>query len=186
MKKFSNITNQVIGQEPKIEYKLDEAQLFKVKVISLMEQFLSIRTYGPVDRYLREGSIKIGGQELLAEAILSLFDEKAIKEQSKLLESLKSDVKDWKAIDNKIDDLKSKIIGEKFKTQYKVYSLLEKYGDDEILIKVLESKLNKIDTIQTLQSYLEAFNKVEGIKKETLQHINLIFTEKIEQIKNPS
>jgi hypothetical protein len=183
MKKFSNITNQVIGQEPKIEYKLDESQLFKVKVISLMEQFLSIRTYGPVDRYLREGSIKISGQELLAEAILSLFDEKAIKEQSKLLESLKSDIKDWETIDNKIDDLNSKMIGDKFKTQYKVNSLLEKY-DDDTLIEVLESKLIKVNTIETLEVYLETFNKTEGIKQETLQQINKIYTDKIQKLKD--
>ena len=86
MKKFSNITNQSIGQEPKIDTtKVDESTLFKVKVMNLMNQFLSIQTYGPVDRYLRAGSIKIKGQELFTEALISLFDEKTIKEQTKLL-----------------------------------------------------------------------------------------------------
>ena len=94
MKKFSNITNQTVGQEPKVDTtKIDEATVFKVRVMNLMEQFLSIQTYGPVDRYLRAGSITIKGKELFAEALLSLLDEKTIKEQTKLLEGLKSEIR---------------------------------------------------------------------------------------------
>ena len=116
MRKFSKITNQNVGQEPKIDTtKIDETTLFKVKVMNLMEQFLSIQTYGPVDRYLRAGSITIKGKELFTEALLSLLDEKTIKEKTKLLEGLKSELKDWETIDNKIDHLNSKIIGDKFK-----------------------------------------------------------------------
>ena len=183
MKKFSKISNYTVGEKPaEVEYKVDEADLFRLKVINLLEQFLSIETYGPVDRYLRAGSIKIKGKEMAADAILSLLDAKSIKEQSKLLESLKSDVKDWEAIDNKIENLNEKLLGDKFKTIHKVKSLLEKY-DEEILIGVLENKLKSVNKIETLQSYLEAFNLVKGLSEETLQKINKIYETRITEIK---
>jgi hypothetical protein len=58
--------------------------------------------YGPTDRYYQAGTIKISGQELFTEALLSLW-WKAVKAQTKLLESLKSEIKDWDVIDTKID-----------------------------------------------------------------------------------
>ena len=186
MKKFSNISNYAVGEKPaEVEQKIDEGDLFRLKVINLLEQFLSIETYGPVDRYLRSGSITIKGKEMAADAILSLLDEKTIKEQAKLLESLKSDVRDWEVIDDKIDDLNERLLGDKFKTIHKVKSLLEKY-DEDILIGVLENKLQSVNKIEILQSYLEAFNTVGTLKEETLQKINKIYEDKIEQIKNPS
>lgn len=180
MKKFSNITNQSVGQEPKIDTtKIDETTLFKVKVMNLMEQFLSIQTYGPVDRYLRAGSITIKGKELFTEALLSLLDEKTIKEKTKLLEGLKSELKDWETIDNKIDDLNSKIIGDKFKTDYKVSQLLEKYGDDEeMLIQVIEVQSNRISDVELLKSYKESFSSVE-LTQDTLNKITDIYSKRI-------
>jgi hypothetical protein len=183
MKKFSNITNQSVGQEPKIDTtKVDESTLFKVKVMNLMNQFLSIQTYGPVDRYLRAGSIKIKGQELFTEALISLFDEKTIKEQTKLLESLKSEVRDWETIDNKIEDLSSKMIGDKFKTTYKVSQLLEKYGDDdEMLIAVVEEKSKSITDVELLQVYLETFSSVK-LTPDTSSRISEIYSKRIENL----
>ena len=63
MKKFSNISNVKVSEEPKLEVKqLNEEEMFKAKVMNLMEQLLSIRTYGPIDRYLRAGNIKVVGK----------------------------------------------------------------------------------------------------------------------------
>ena len=129
MKKFSNITGQTIGEPKLVDDKIDEAKLFKVKVMNLMEQYLSIKTYGPIDRYLRAGSIEISGQELLAEAILNMLDDKSIKEQTSVLESLKETIGDWKTIDNKIDEINSN--KNDFKIQYKVDNLLNKYDDEK-------------------------------------------------------
>lgn len=180
MKKFSNITNQTVGQEPKVDTtKIDEATAFKVKVMNLMEQFLSIQTYGPVDRYLREGSITIKGKELFAEALLSLLDEKTIKEQTKLLEGLKSELRDWETLDTKIDDLNSKMIGDKFKTNYKVNQLLEKYSDDEeMLIQVVEEQSKRVSDVELLQSYKESFSSVK-LTPDTLNRISEIYSQRI-------
>ena len=71
MKKFSNITNQKVGEEPKKELKkFNEEDIFKAKVVNLMEDFLKIQTYGPIDRYLRAGNIKISGKETFLDCLL--------------------------------------------------------------------------------------------------------------------
>jgi hypothetical protein len=178
MKKFSNITGQSVGQEPKVDTtKIDEATVFKVRVMNLMEQFLSIQTYGPVDRYLRAGSIEIKGKELFAEALLSLLDEKTIKEQTKLLEGLKSELRDWETIDNKIDDINSK--ASDFKVNHKVNQLLEKYGDDEeMLIQVVEEQSKRVSDVELLQTYKSTFSSIK-LTPATLERISEIYSQRI-------
>lgn len=181
MKKFSNISNYPVGEKPvEVEQKIDERKALKVKMMKLMEKTLSIQTYGPVDRYLRAGSISIKGQELLAEALMQLLDEGSTKEQTKLLESLKSEVKDWQAIDAKIEELNSN------KTDYKVNNkvnvLLEKY-DSETLLEVLKEKVKGINDISLLEEYMKSFSQTNEVN---ISEINNIINERIKEIKNPS
>jgi hypothetical protein len=141
MKKFSSITGQKVGQEPKVEVKqITEEDVFKSKVMSLMDDFLTIRTYGPVDRYLRAGSIKVAGKEEFLEALLHLVSEKSAKDQYKILESLKSNVSDWKAIDDKKNEVKSNITEPTSKDAKSISFLIETYGDDEETLKVISEK----------------------------------------------
>jgi hypothetical protein len=155
MKKFSSITNQKVGQEPKIEVKLNEEDLFKVKILNLMDQLLTIRTYGPVDKHQRAGLIKIAGKEMFLEALLGLFSDKTLKEQAKLLESLKSEVRDWEMIDVKISDVNIKISESKEKSELlshkkNLISLYNKYSDDEeLLIQMVEKACDKIKSSET-------------------------------------
>ena len=181
MKKFSNITNLTVGKKPVIQVKLDESSVFKSKVLNLLEQYLTVAHYGPTDRYYQAGTVKISGQELFTEALLSLLDEKTIKAQTKLLESLKSEIKDWDIIDNKIDILNSNIIGNKFKTNYKVTQLLEKYSDDDVLLLILEEQVKKITNLETLKLYSESFG-VSKLKKDTLLRISDIYKKRISQL----
>ncbi len=51
MKKFSNITGQKVPQEPKSEVKITEADIFKSKVMNLLDDFLRVQIYGPITRY---------------------------------------------------------------------------------------------------------------------------------------
>lgn len=151
MKKFSNISNVKVSEEPKVENtQINEEDLFKGKVLNLMDQLLSIRTYGPVDRYLRAGNIKIAGKEMFLEALLDLLKDKSYKEEVRILESLKSEIKDWETIDYKIDeiekrlsesDTKSKMIPHRSKLQ----SLYNNYGQDgEMLMNMVEESCSKI------------------------------------------
>jgi len=156
MKKFSNITNQKVGEAPKIaDVKLNEEELFKAKIMNLMDQLLTIRTYGPVDRYQRAGTVKISGKELFLEALLSMMSDKSLKEQAKLLEGLKSSVNDWDVIDSRIDEVKSKIneSEENNKTlthRNRLSTIYNNYnGDEEMIMKVIESSVTKITKSDT-------------------------------------
>jgi len=158
MKKFSKITGEKVNEEPKAkEVKgLNEEEIFKSKLIDLMDNILTIRTYGPVDRYQRAGTIKIGGKEMLVEAILDLLSDKSKKESTKILESLKSEIGDWSVIDSKIESLNS----EKplLKNKVKFQSMLESYGEDSLLIKV-QKDIDKISNKKTLKDYIELTNE---------------------------
>lgn len=156
MKKFSILTSQKVGEEPKKELKqFNEEDIFKAKVMDLMENFLTIQTYGPIDRYLRAGNIKISGKETFLEALMSLMSDTSLKGQAKILESLKGQIKDWDAIDTKIQVVNEQLAksSEKNKTlshRKKLASLFEKYGqDEELMIQIAEQDSKKIKSAES-------------------------------------
>jgi hypothetical protein len=181
MKKFSKITNQKVNEEPKVEKIINEGDILKAKVMNLMDDLLTIRTYGPVDRYLRAGSIKIAGKEMLAEAILDMLTEKSTDDKTKLLESLKSQIKDWEVIDNQIEYLNS---GNKpsLNSKNKFSQLLEMYSDDEeLFVEVLESTVNRINVVKTLEDY-STLTTESKLSEETKSKISEIYSNRIKQI----
>lgn len=148
MKKFSKITNQKVGEEPKIkETPLTEEDVFKSGVMDLMDQLLVVRTYGPVDRYLRAGSIKIAGKEMFLEALMDLMSDKTLKDKVKLLEGLKSKISDWESLDRGIEEANSLLQlneankGKMLSHRMKITSLLRLYKDDK------ESMMQQVDDI---------------------------------------
>ena len=149
MKKFSKITNQKVNEKPQAEIVISEQDMFKASVLNLMEKLLTIQTYGPVDRYLRAGSIKISGKELFVEALVDLMNDQSLKEKAKLLEGLKSKIKDWEALDKGIDEINSKLNesnkGKMLNHKNKLTSLLRIYKDDrETLLQKIEDQASKI------------------------------------------
>lgn len=192
MKKFSTITGQNIPQDKKVEQvKLNEQDLFKTKVLTLMEQLLTIRTYGSVDRYLRAGSIKIAGKEMFLEALMDLLQEGDLKKEVKILESLKSEIKDWQVIDNKIEkvnhnieniDSKKKI----YSSRNKIKSLLNRYSDDEeFLFNKVDELCKKINSGE--KAYLNSLSTVSLLEdgkysKNTLLIISEKFQDKAKQL----
>jgi len=149
MKKFSTSVNQKVNEEPKVEVKkVNEEELFKSKVMDLMDQFLRVQTYGPVDRYLRAGNIKISGKETFLEALMSIMSDKSQKETKAVLESLKGQITDWKTLDNKISELEniSESNIDEIKHKNKVLSIYNKYGSDKKLcVKMFENHIEKIE-----------------------------------------
>ncbi len=178
MKKFSNISGQKVNEEPKVEVKIDESEAFKIRVMNLMDKFLTVTTYGPVDRYLRAGNIKISGRELLAEAILDLLNSDKEEEQIKILESLKSDIKDWKVIDEKINSIK------KEKTlvsnRNKFSTMLEKYDSDS-LVEFAKETVGKITDKKTLTDYQILTNESK-IDAEAKSELLKIYSERLNQL----
>lgn len=173
MKKFSNITGENLPKEIKVESNQNsEEETLKFEVLNLLDNFLSVRTYGPVDRYLRAGNIKISGKEMFLEALMDLLKEKTLKKETKILESLKSEIKDWEIIDLRIEEANKNIekltISKRFKTnKNKLKSLIESYSKDEetLLLRVDES-CKKITNAET--AYLNSL-AAKSLSDENLQ-----------------
>lgn len=194
MKKFSNISKVKVSEEPKVEVKqLNEEEMFKAKVMNLMEQLLSVRTYGPVDRYLRAGNIKVAGKEMFLEALMDLLKDKSSKEEKKILESLKGAVSDWEAIDSKIDEVNQKIAENQEKDKMiphrnKLQSLYNNYGqDEEMFINMVQESCNKITDSEKayLRGLTAEYMANEGkYPKEVFTKVSELFKEKSKQLGN--
>jgi hypothetical protein len=192
MKKFSNISNVKVSEEPKLEVKqLNEEEMFKAKIMNLMEQLLSVRTYGPVDRYLRAGNIKVVGKEMFLEALMDLLKDKSSKEEKKILESLKGAVSDWEAIDSKIDEVNQKIAENQEKDKMishrnKLQSLYNNYGqDEEMFMTMVQESCNKITDSEKayLRGLTAEYMANEGkYPKEVFTKVSELFKEKSKQL----
>ena len=193
MKKFSKISGLKVSEEPKVEIKVNEEDLFKVKVLNLMDQILSVRTYGPIDRYLRAGNIKISGKEMFLEALMNLLKDKSSKDEVKLLESLKSNIRDWEYLDSKIDEALNKI--EDVESQNKILShrnkieqLVNNYGqDEELLMTMVDESCNKITDREKayLRSVAAEYMANEGkYPKEIFTMISEKFKTRTQQLDN--
>lgn len=194
MKKFSNISNVKVSEEPKVEVKqLNEEEMFKAKVMNLMEQLLSVRTYGPVDRYLRAGNIKVAGKEMFLEALMDLLKDKSSKEEKRILESLKSTLSDWEAIDSKIDEVNQKIAEGQEKDKMiphrnKLQSLYNNYGqDEEMFMNMVQESCNKTTNAESayLRGLTAEYMANEGkYPKEVFTKVSELFKEKSKQLGN--
>jgi hypothetical protein len=160
MKKFSKITGQIINEDPKVNLEINEKEVTKLKIVNLMDRLLRIRSYGSVDNRFLSGSVKIEGKEMLAEAILDFLSELSNKEQSKILEGLKSEIKDWDILDKKIDLLNKK--SPLLENKRKFESFLERWKYDEgTLIMLAEFKSEKIKNKETILDYISIINESE-------------------------
>lgn len=178
MKKFSKITNQVIKEEPKLDNRIDESDVFRVKVISLMDQFLKIQSFGPVDNRYLAGKTKISGKETLAEALLQLFTDNSNDKERSILESLKSEVSDWEVIDKKIDSLSKK--NNDINNTINIKNIIERYEGDSLLL-FIENSLDKIKSIEKIKEYSEIV-KESKIDKEVKNKILEIYKQKIDTL----
>lgn len=183
MKKFSNITNAKVGQEPeRKDPKMNEEDSFRFALMNLMDRYLHIQTYGPIDRYLRAGTIKITGKEALAEALSELMSDKSTLEKTALLESLKAKVRDWEVIDEKINEVGTEWTNKKSEKEMstqrqKIESLIEKYGqDEEILLEMAKKSAERIKSQST--AALRAAAATE-LKNEKLASI---YSERLNQL----
>jgi hypothetical protein len=191
MKKFSNITNQEVGKEPNKDTRINEQETLKMKLLNLMDNYLTIQTYGPIDRYLRAGTIKIMGKEIFAEALINIMGEKSLKEQTKLLESLKSGLRDWELIDERIEEVNVKIAESQEKSKMlihrnKIISIYEKYGnDEEMLMTMTEKSCEKIKTAEKarIMSITAEYMSMEGkYPKATFEKISEKFSNRYKNL----
>lgn len=185
MKKFSNITGQKVPQEPKIEVKITEADVFKSKVMALMDDFLRVQIYGPITRYHVAGTMKVAGKELFLEALLDLLDDKSNGDKIKMLESLKSKVTNWEYLDEKIDEIKSQPIN-LYKHKSLIKSLYNKYKSDKDLLieqtKKSAVKLKSQDTIDSRYKACEILKEDSNFNAELIGLMSDIYLNRLKEI----
>ena len=193
MKKFSSISGEKVKEEPKIEVNKDELEFLALKasVIKLMDNYLSIRSYGSARSELLNNNCTISGKEMFAEALIDFLSDKTLQSQIKALESLKSENKDWRSIDSKVNDLHNKIIDlsvlrENASQVKKVKTFLETYGEDEKFDIMLDAYTKRIKNGK--EAYLRslAANKIIESKtnysKEKLTQISEKFLNRAKEL----
>ena len=151
MNKFSKISGQKVNEMPKLIKSPEEMELEQIKfgLMKLLDNTLTIRSYGSTRKNILEDTVKIAGKEMFIEALIDFMSDKNYKEQIKLLESMKGDTKDWQAIDEKISDIHGKIQNVRNLTTNtnqvkKIKMFLETYGEDERFESLLESYVSKL------------------------------------------
>lgn len=156
MKKFSNITNQKVGEQKpiKLDKSIEERNIFKSKVHVLLDNLLTVQMYGPITRYHVAGSMKVAGKEMFIEALMDMLEEHNIQGKIKLLESLKGETTDWEMLDNKVTEMESlleKISDSKLvKHRENIKAIYNRYKDDkELLIQQVEKSAQKIKNVNT-------------------------------------
>ena len=189
MKKFSSITGQKVNEEPKVEItkQQEEMDMLKYGILKLMDNCLSIRSYGSARAELLNGSLAISGKEMFVEALLDLIDGKKSGEQVQTLESLKSESNDWRSIDKRIDEIvekskRPKLLQEHLPQVKKIKSFLETYSEDERFIDLLETYTLRVkdpneanlrglvaNQMQNDGRYLNYSNKLSQISEKFLQ-----------------
>jgi hypothetical protein len=152
MNKFSKISGQKVNDLPKLIKSQEEMEIEQLKfgILKIMDSCLTIRTYGSARRNILEDTVKIAGKEMFIEALIDFMSDNSYKEQIELLESMKSDTKDWKTIDNKINEINEKIQNVRNLTinknqVKKIKMFLETYGEDDRFETLLENYVSKLE-----------------------------------------
>jgi hypothetical protein len=152
MDKFSRISGTKVNDLPKLIKSPEEMQIEQLKgsIVQLMDNCLTIRSYGSSRKNVLQDTVKIAGKEMFVEALIDFMSNESLKEQIAVLESLKSNNKDWRSIDEKINELNNEIQNIRYLNTNqngvkKVKMFLENYVEDERFDTLLENYVNKLD-----------------------------------------
>jgi predicted ATP-dependent endonuclease of OLD family len=152
MNKFSKISGQKVNDLPKLINSPEEMEMQQLKygILKLMDNCLTVRAYGSARRNILEDTVKIAGKEVFIEALIDFMSDNSYKEQIELLESMKSETKDWQSIDNKISEVNEKVQNVRNLTVNKnqvkkIKMFLETYSQDERFETLLESYVSKLE-----------------------------------------
>jgi len=174
MRKFTIVSGAKVGQEPvpvKITNEELEVNEFKNSIMKLMDDFLSIRSFG-VARPEIMIPTRIVGKEMFVEALTDLLSQKSNKDIVKALESLKSTNRDWRSIEEKIESINIEDLN--IKEENKINNILEKWGYDEESLKIfLENHTSKIDSKEAYEKY----QVVESMMKKSSNKLLKIISE---------
>jgi hypothetical protein len=183
MKKFSKITNQTVGEQKSLEKKITEVDIMRAKIYNLMENYLRVQMYGPVDKYQRAGLVKVAGKELFLEALLSMLEEYSTTKNIKLLESMKSETSD--KIENLNLQLETIKEGKLIPHKEKIKSIITKSKDKKVIFEQIDNSISKISNPQTalLRAQAATYLISEGVfEKELLTQIAKKYLDKSKEL----
>jgi len=197
MKKFSKVTSTSSPEieekiTPKTEKELEEER-FKVEVSHLMDDLLSIRTYGPIDRYRRAGNTKISGKEMFIDALIDILKDRDVKVEKKVLERIKIDNSYNKSIDLNINILGQKIQESEnrdkiLSKKHRMESIYNKYGDaKDMFMRMIKESSNKMINDDNVYFTIIALNEMidsDKYPKNLIFEACNIFKIKYKGIKN--
>lgn len=158
MEKFSKMTGQSIPQEPTIEITKEEKEYLDMKysILNLLDNFLSIRSYGNPRQELVGGNLQIDGKEMFAEALIDLVKGESKKENIKVLESMRAETGDWFVLDKKINELSSSLKSMTDKAdsvrRTNIRNFLETYSENSSFEIMLEKYVGRLN--DSKESYL--------------------------------
>lgn len=152
MDKFSRISGQRINDLPKLIKSQEEMEVEQLKfgIMKLMDNCLTIRSYGSARKHILDDTVKIAGKEMFVEALIDFMSDKSLKDSIEILESLKSKNKDWKSIDEEIQSLNESIANVRFlevnkNGVKKIKMFLENYSEDDRFDALLENYVMKLE-----------------------------------------
>lgn len=145
MIKFSSFTSQEIKE--KLSNEEIEIQNFKESILSLLDKTLVIKKEGDYNHAMMTS--EIDGKETFIESLMDFLSEKDNNKTITYLESLKHTNKDWKSIDDKIEEIKLKNSNLKFLKENsshieQIKLFINKYATSEDFTEILEEKLKTI------------------------------------------
>lgn len=195
MDKFSKMSGEKINDSPKLVKSKEHIELeaLKAGINKLIDNNLTIRSYGSARTELLMSSVKISGKEMFIEALIDFMTDKSLMDQIKSLESLKSETRDWQSIDNKISEI-YKEISEKVefsKNTYqitKIKTLLDTYGEDDRFETILENYTNRVkeskeaSIISITAEKMKSDFKYQSYSKDKLSQISSKFLNRAKQL----
>lgn len=132
MKKFSKISDYEVPvpREEKVDEATGRREELRHRLLKMMDDLLSVRSYGSARPEIMIPT-RIAGKEMLAEALVDLIESGGNKDVVRALEALKSTNKDWRSIDQKIEELSGT---RNLKLERRIMEMVDKWGDDEALL----------------------------------------------------
>jgi hypothetical protein len=176
MKKFSDVSNIEAPKSEPIKETNEERVDIKSAIFNLMENYLTIRSYGSARTELLSSQLKIDGKEMFVEALLDMVNNFTKEDKVQLLESLKTDNRDWESIDSKIDEIRKEVSD--IKLESKIKSQIEKWGKSGDLSLITQNKVSKVQDLEYLNKVIQVCEKME------MDNSNFWIKESINIIKN--
>jgi len=88
-------------------------EILKERLLTLMDELLTVRSYGSARAELLNNSLSISGKEDLANAILDLVGDQNLRVKIDAMESLRNNSRDQLILDKKINEYSQKIENKK-------------------------------------------------------------------------